>query len=216
MKKGQVYEGSVVRVDFPNKGIVCVGEETAVVKNSLPGQKVKFSVNKVRKGKAEGRLLEVTEKSPLETGRTCSLFGLCGGCTYLSLPYEEQLKVKEEQVKRLLDSVLNKQEEAWAFEGIKGSPKAYECRNKMEFSFGDEYKDGPLALGMHKRGSFYDIVTVADCEIVDADYRLILQIVRDYFAREKVSFFHRMSHEGTYVTCWYVRHPAPERFWWHW
>ena len=200
MKKGQVYEGSVVRVDFPNKGIVCVGEETAVVKNSLPGQKVKFSVNKVRKGKAEGRLLEVTEKSPLETGRTCSLFGLCGGCTYLSLPYEEQLKVKEEQVKRLLDSVLNKQEEAWAFEGIKGSPKAYEYRNKMEFSFGDEYKDGPLALGMHKRGSFYDIVTVADCEIVDADYRLILQTVRDYFAREKVSFFHRMSHEG------YLRH----------
>ena len=65
MKKGQVYEGSVVRVDFPNKGIVCVGDETAVVKNSLPGQKVKFSVNKVRKGKAEGRLLEVTEKSPL-------------------------------------------------------------------------------------------------------------------------------------------------------
>ena len=200
MKKGQVYEGSVVRVDFPNKGIVCVGEETAVVKNSLPGQKVKFSVNKVRKGKAEGRLLEVTEKSPLETGRTCSLFGLCGGCTYLSLPYEEQLKVKEEQVKRLLDSVLNKQEEAWIFEGIKGSPKAYEYRNKMEFSFGDEYKDGPLALGMHKRGSFYDIVTVADCEIVDADYRLILQSVRDYFARAKVSFFHRMSHEG------YLRH----------
>ena len=200
MKKGQVYEGSVVRVDFPNKGIVCVGEETAVVKNSLPGQKVKFSVNKVRKGKAEGRLLEVTEKSPLETGRTCSLFGLCGGCTYLSLPYEEQLKVKEEQVKRLLDRVLNKQEEAWTFEGIKGSPKAYEYRNKMEFSFGDEYKDGPLALGMHKRGSFYDIVTVGDCEIVDADYRLILQTVRDYFARAKVSFFHRMSHEG------YLRH----------
>ena len=200
MKKGQVYEGSVVRVDFPNKGIVCVGDETAVVKNSLPGQKVKFSVNKVRKGKAEGRLLEVTEKSPLETGRTCSLFGLCGGCTYLSLPYEEQLKVKEEQVKRLLDSVLNKQEEPWTFEGIKGSPKAYEYRNKMEFSFGDEYKDGPLALGMHKRGSFYDIVTVADCEIVDADYRLILQTVRDYFARAKVSFFHRMSHEG------YLRH----------
>ena len=196
MKKGQAYEGSVVRVDFPNKGIVCVGDETAVVKNSLPGQKVRFSVNKVRKGKAEGRLLEVTEKSPLETGRTCSLFGLCGGCTYLSLPYEEQLKVKEEQVKRLLDSVLDRQVESWTFEGIKGSPKEYEYRNKMEFSFGDEYKDGPLALGMHKRGSFYDIVTVADCEIVDADYRLILQAVRDYFAQAKVSFFHRLSHEG--------------------
>ena len=200
MKKGQVYEGSVVRVDFPNKGIVCVGDETAVVKNSLPGQKVKFSVNKVRKGKAEGRLLEVTEKSPLETGRTCSLFGLCGGCTYLSLPYEEQLKVKEEQVKRLLDSVLNKQEEAWIFEGIKGSPKAYEYRNKMEFSFGDEYKDGPLALGLHKRNSMYDIVPVTECKIIDEDYRKILTCVQDYAIEKELPFQHKLSHEG------YLRH----------
>ena len=47
MKKGQVYEGIVERVDFPNKGIVRVGEDTVVVKNSLPGQKVTLSVNKV-------------------------------------------------------------------------------------------------------------------------------------------------------------------------
>ena len=197
MKKGQVYEGSVVRVDFPNKGIVCVGEETAVVKNSLPGQKVKFSVNKVRKGKAEGRLLEVTEKSPLETGRTCSLFGLCGGCTYLSLPYEEQLKVKEEQVKRLLDSVLNKQEEAWAFEGIKGSPKAYEYRNKMEFSFGDEEKDGDLALGMRKRMSYYEVVTLKDCNIVDADYLRIIEGTLQFFQERKVPFYHKARHDGS-------------------
>ena len=59
MKKGQVYEGYVERVDFPNKGIIKVGEETCVVKMSLPGQKVQFCVNKVRKGKAEARLLEV-------------------------------------------------------------------------------------------------------------------------------------------------------------
>ncbi len=200
MKKGQVYEGIVERVDFPNKGIVKVGEDTVVVKNSLPGQKVKLSVNKVRKGKAEGRLLEVMEKSPLETGHPCSYFGVCGGCTYLSLPYEEQLSIKEAQVKKLLDSVLNRQEQAYLWEGIKGSPKAYEYRNKMEFSFGDEYMGGPLALGMHKRGSFYDIVTVDDCKIVDADYRLILKTVRDFFANQKVTFFHRLRHEG------YLRH----------
>lgn len=200
MKKGQVYEGFTQRVDFPNKGIVSVGEETAVVKNSLPGQKVRFLVNKVRKGKAEGRLLEIVEKSSIETADTCSLFGLCGGCTYLSLPYEEELRIKEAQVKRLLDSVLNRQDAPWTYEGIKASPVAYEYRNKMEFSFGDECKDGPLTLGMHKRGSFYDIVSVADCKIVDADYRLILQTVQDYFAERDVSFFHRLTHEG------YLRH----------
>ncbi len=200
MKKGQVYEGVVERVDFPGKGIVRVGEETAVVKMCLPGQKIRFSVSKVRKGKAEGRFLEVVEKSPLETGHPCSHFGLCGGCTYLSLPYEEQLAIKEGQVKRLLDGVLTGRQGDWVFEGIKGSPQEYEYRNKMEFSFGDEYKDGPLALGMHKRGSFYDLVTVEDCRIVDVDYRLILKTVRQYFADLDVSFFHRLSHVG------YLRH----------
>ncbi len=196
MKKGQVYEGIVERVDFPNKGVVRVGEDTVIVKNSLPGQKVKLGVNKVRKGKAEGRLLEVVEKSPLECGRTCSHFGVCGGCTYLSFPYEEQLRIKEDQVKRLLDPVLKQQEKPYVWEGIKGSPQAYEYRNKMEFSFGDEYKDGPLALGMHKRGSFYDVVTVDDCEIVDEDYRLILQTVLAYFTEKQVGFYHRLQHVG--------------------
>ena len=200
MKKGQVIEATVERVDFPNKGIVDTGEGTVIVKNSLPGQKIKLSVNKVRKGKAEGRLLEVMEKSPMETGHPCSHFGVCGGCTYLSLPYAEQLKIKEGQVKRLLDGVLSRQERSWSWEGIKGSPVEYEYRNKMEFSFGDEMKDGPLSLGMHKRGSFYDVVTVETCKIVDSDYRLILKTVRDYFAERNTSYFHRLRHEG------YLRH----------
>ena len=106
MKKGQVIEGIVQRVDFPNKGIVACEEGTCVVKNALPGQKVKCAVNKVRKGKAEGRLLEVIEASPLETGSPCPHFGSCGGCTYISLPYEEQLRIKEEQVRKLMDSVF--------------------------------------------------------------------------------------------------------------
>jgi len=196
MKKGQVCVGIVECVDFPNKGIVKVGEETCVVKNSLPGQKIELGINKVRKGKAEGRLLQVLEASPLETGTPCSHFGVCGGCTYLSLPYEEQLRIKSGQVKKLLDQVLNRQEVPYVWEGIKGSPKAYEYRNKMEFSFGDERKDGPLSLGMHKRGSFYDVVYVDDCKIVDQDYRSILQITLQYFQDKKVTFYHRLRHEG--------------------
>ncbi len=194
MKKGQVYEGVVERVDFPNKGIVKVDGETCVVKNSLPGQKIRFGVNKVRKGKAEARLLEVMEKSPLETGAPCSHFGVCGGCTYLSLPYDTQLDIKEKQVKKLLDTVLKDGEYVW--EGIKGSPKEYEYRNKMEFSFGDEVKDGPLSLGMHKRGSFYDVVHVANCKIVDGDYRLILNSTLEYFKEHETSFYHRLRHTG--------------------
>ena len=200
MKKGQMIEGVVERVEFPNKGIIRCEEGNCIVKNVLPGQKVTCRIQKVRKGRAEGRLLEIVEKSSLETGEVCPHFGVCGGCTSLSLPYEEQLRMKEEQVKRLLDPVLKRQERAYVYEGIKGSPIPRGYRNKMEFSFGDEVKDGPLALGMHKRGSFYDIVTVSDCQIVDEDYRKILCCTRMYFAERKVSFYHRLHHKG------YLRH----------
>jgi len=195
VKKGQEYTGRVERTDFPNKGIVYVeGEDKkVVVKDALPGQTVRFMVNKTRKDKCEGRLLEVVERADNETAQPlCAHFGECGGCSYQTLPYEEQLKLKASQVKALIDEVCKDYE----FEGIKGSPIQWEYRNKMEFSFGDEFKDGPLALGMHKKGSFYDIVTVRDCRIVDEDYRKILACVLDHMAERNVTYHHKMSHKG--------------------
>ncbi len=195
MKKGQVYEGIVGKIQFPNKAQVSVeGEEkNAIVKNAITGQKVRFSVNKVKKGKCEGRLLEILEASPFEIKENvCSHYGICGGCLYQSIPYEEQLKIKEGQVLELLNSVVPNFE----FEGIQGSPVEDGYRNKMEFSFGDERKDGPLSLGMHKRGSFYDIVTVNDCRIADADFRAILTATLQYFQKAQTPFYHKMRHEG--------------------
>ena len=198
MKKGQEYTGIVEKVDFPNKGIVLVDGERAIVKNTVPGQKVRFLVNKVRKGKCEGRLLEVVEKSPLETIEVpCVHFGECGGCTYQTVPYEEQLKMKSAQVKKMLDDVIPYE---YDYQGIKGSPVEYGYRNKMEFSFGDEFKDGPLALGMHKRGSFYDIVATDKCKIVDEDYNAILTAVLNLCSERKLPFLHKMTHAG------YLRH----------
>lgn len=200
MKKGQIAEGNVTTVEFPNKGIVMTDEgERVIVKNTIPGQRVSFAVNKVRKGKAEGRLLETVKKSPRETADTCRHFGQCGGCTYQSLPYEEQLKIKETQVRGMIEQAIG---DACAYEflPIRHSPRVLAYRNKMEFSFGDEYKDGPLALGMHKRGSFYDIVTVEDCRIVDGDFRAILMATLAYFREQEIFFYHRLRHTG------YLRH----------
>lgn len=200
MKKGQILEGIVKRVDFPNKGVVRVREENGeegvcIVKNVLPGQRISLCVQKKRGGKAEGRLLEVLERAENEVESPCPHFGLCGGCLYQGLSYEEQCRLKEEQVKRLLDPVLSRQGE-WRFEGIKQSPAVYGYRNKMEFTFGDEVKDGPLSAGLHKRGGFYDILTVSGCLIMDEDYRRILAAVREYFDGLGLPFFHRLRHTG--------------------
>ena len=200
MKKGQVSEGFVERVDFPNKGVVRFAEENGeegvcFVKNVLPGQRVSFRVQKKRNGRMQGQLLKVLEKAENEVGSPCPHFGLCGGCLYQNLSYEDQCALKSGQVKRLLDVVLCKQE-AWSFETIKPSPAIYGYRNKMEFTFGDEVKDGPLSVGLHKRGGFYDILTVFGCLIMDEDYRKILTAVRDYFENTGLPFFHRLRHTG--------------------
>lgn len=199
MKKGQIYEGIIESVTFPNKCQIEIDGKKVIVKNGIPGQKVRFLVNKVRKGKAEGRILEVLERSPKECEPACVHFADCGGCTYQNLPYEEQLKLKEQQVRALLEDAVRGQY-AYAFDGIKESPRRYEYRNKMEFSFGDEVKDGPLALGMHKQGSFYDIVTVHDCRITDEDFRKILTETLQYFQKKRVPFYRKMQHTG------YLRH----------
>lgn len=127
----------------------------------------------------------------------CKHFGMCGGCTYRDMPYEEQLKMKEETVKELLGDYMD---EDCVWDGILSSPEIYGYRNKMEFSFGDSRKDGDLELGMHRKGSFYDIVSVTDCKIVDEDYRKILSETISYFREKGVSYHHRKSHQG------YLRH----------
>lgn len=200
MKKGMVYEGTISRVDFPNKGIVYIPEEDryVTVKNGMPGQKIRFVINKFKKGNAEGRLLEVLEKSPLETREpVCSIFPACGGCMYQTMPYEEQIRMKEGQIRRIMDEAVHGE---YIFEGVKSSPKEFGYRNKMEFSFGDEYKDGPLSLGLHKKGSTYDILTASDCRLVHEDMNKILICVLEYFQKGNVCYYRKMQHEG------YLRH----------
>ena len=199
MKKGVEYTGVVTKIAFPNKGEVDCGEDgIASVKGTLPGQKVKFVVSKKRSGKAQGRLKEIIEKSPMEDVEpNCPHFGDCGGCSYQTMSYENQLKLKEDMVRGILDNAIKGD---YQFEGILGSPVQWGYRNKMEFSFGDQFKDGPLALGMHKKNSFHDIVTVDNCKIVDKDYNIILRCVLDYCAKKELPFYHKLRHEG------YVRH----------
>ena len=197
MKKGQIYEGVVEELKFPNKGIVVSQGEKVMVKNCIPGQKISFRLTRKRRGKLEGRLIEILELSPAETrDKACSIFGDCGGCSYHRIPYEDQLKLKESQVLKLLDQVC----EDYEYEGILASPDEWHYRNKMEYSFGDDEKDGPLTLGLHKRARFYDIITADDCAIVDNDYNKILRCVLDYFTEVGVDYYHKMARKG------YLRH----------
>ena len=113
MKKGEIYEGMIETIEFPNKGIVWVKDESAgetvrvIVKNGMPGQKVRFQINKKRKNRCEGRLLEVLEKSEREVREpVCDAFPACGGCMYQTMAYKDQLSMKAGQVRALIEDAL--------------------------------------------------------------------------------------------------------------
>ena len=212
MKKGNIYEGVVKKVEFPNKAYVDVIEKDengneqktlTLVKGALPGQKIKFRAKKVRKDKSQGILLEVTEKSPLETAEPmCCRFGKCGGCSYQTLPYEKQLELKKNQVLDIIDTVYKTLDSSlgikkdYIYDGILPSPEIKGYRNKMEFSFGDEYKGGPLTLGLHKKGSVHDIVNASGCQIVDDDYSKVIDCIVEYFREKQVPHYNKNTHQG--------------------
>lgn len=117
----------------------------------------------------------------------------CGGCLYQGIDYEEQRNLKGKEVLRLMKQ---KGISTDIFRGIEGSPQLYRYRNKMEYTFGDEVKGGPMTLGMHKRGQFMSVVTVDECQLVDEDFNRILQAVLDFAEQRGYSFYHKKSHRG--------------------
>ena len=138
----------------------------------------------------------------------CPLYGRCGGCRYDGSSYSNELTRKEEQLKQLFLPVLGPDFFiSPAYEGMLGSPVDRGYRNKMEFSFGNQEKDGPLTLGLHQKKSFFNILPVEDCRIVHPDLNRITAAVQAFFRREGVSFYHKKTHQGL------LRHLVLRRSW---
>ncbi|MCR5452277.1 MAG: 23S rRNA (uracil-5-)-methyltransferase RumA, partial [Lachnospiraceae bacterium] len=222
MKKGQIAIGKVLYSEFPNMGVVLADtvegvpvndteqEEVLIrVKNTIPGQRVEVRLVKKRNGSWRGNLQNVIEKSKEETKpgeEDCDFYGLtvfsdkpyCGSCLYRTLPYEEELKIKSDQIKRLLSPVIPDFD--YVFEGVTGTKKTDHYRNKMELSFGDDRPGGELLLGLHRRGSMYDIISCSGCKLMHPDMDKARRITESFFRESQIPYLHKRTHEG------YLRH----------
>ena len=192
MKKGQELTLKIERMKYPNVGIGISDGQDVRVKNGIKGQTLLCRVSKKRGGKIEARALEVVERANFEQASFCEHFNICGGCMLQTLDYQNQLMLKREMVENLLheagyDVQINQ---------VIESPKPFEYRNKMEFSFGDAYKDGPLTLGMHKKGHHHDVVDVPFCHLVDQDFRVIQVAVLNYAKTEGLLKYNKRLNEG--------------------
>lgn len=222
MKKGDIVEGIIDEYSFPNKGSFIHIEDNpqaeggkierkVTVKGTLPGQTVRARIKKKKEGKAEAVLLDTVKKSPLETKKPmCNHFYSCGGCTYQTISYSNQLKLKEQMVKDVLKDVIDfgsrekksegeepeKKENGFVWEGIFASPDQFRYRNKMEFTFGDEEKYGPLTLGLHRQYSSHDILGIDSCAIVSPTWNEILKYTQKFYRKLGVPHYNKKTHTG--------------------
>lgn len=193
MKRRDIIEFEVDKMEFGGTSVTKIENRDVSMKGGITGQRVKAIVQKTKSGKADVKMMELLENSPIETQTPCKHFNQCGGCSILSVPYEKQLEIKERQV---LDLFLQQDLIGFEFLGIQGSPLNKLYRNKMEYTFGDEVKGGPLTLGLHKKGRHIDILTVDGCFLVDNDFISVLTSTVKYFDEKELPYYRTMSHQG--------------------
>lgn len=194
MRKGEQLTIEIVDVKFPNKPYGLFENKKVYPKsNCIPGQVITGRIRKLKKDRIELGNVEVIQKAENQIEPECIHFELCGGCTYQHLSYKDQLELKERQIKKLFNE---KHIDSENFMGIIPSKNQFAYRNKMELTFGNAEKDGPLTLGLHKRGSFYDIINIDGCKLMDEDFVKITNFTIDFFKKENLNFYHKMKHEG--------------------
>ena len=196
MAKKTIHELYIDHLRYPSKGIAFLAGENGTaevaVNNTLPGQTVTAECVRKKK-KIIGRAVAVTKPAPQEIPAICPSFGVCGGCTFLNIPYEYELELKKQAVLRLLKDYAPPQVD------IVPSPTAAGYRNKMEFSFGDteNAENAALSLGIRNRNRYYEVTQPQQCVLVNQDFMDIVAATLRFFSQTAETFYHRVRHTGS-------------------
>lgn len=197
---------TITDVAAEGKAVAKVNELVIFVPYVVPGDVVDLQVKRKKNHYAEAVAVKFHEKSPLRTEPFCSHFGVCGGCKWQCLSYEEQLKYKQKQVFDNLTRIGKVEQPE--FRPILGSEKTRFYRNKLEFTFSnkrwlteEEVKqdvkyDQMNAVGFHIPGAFDKVLAIDKCWLQDDISNQIRNAVRDYAYAHDFPFFDLRTQEG--------------------
>jgi 23S rRNA (uracil1939-C5)-methyltransferase len=191
------------------KSLARINGRVVFVPLTVPGDRVKARVSRVRKKYLEAEIMEVLEESSLRVAPQCSHFGDCGGCKWQQVGYPSQLEFKRQQVVDALERIGGFQN--IAVSPVVGAESEYFYRNKMEFSFGPMWlsksefqearpdrEDGPsnLALGLHPSQLFSKVIDVQNCFLQSELSNRILRTVRRFVLMHGLDFYSTTTHSG--------------------
>jgi len=196
---------TIIDVAAEGKAIAKIDDMVVFVQHVIPGDIVDLQITKKRKKHMEANVVKFHEYSPIRIKPFCDHFGVCGGCKWQPLPYAEQLKYKQKQVKDTLTRVGHI--ELPELMPILGSEKTEYYRNKLEFTFSnkrwltkEEINDDTIqqtsALGFHVPRMFDKIVDINKCYLQDDPSNPVRNFIREYAFANDLPFFDIKSHEG--------------------
>jgi len=195
---------TITDVAAEGKSLARINDMVVFVPWAVPGDIVDLQVTRKKHSFCEARIIRIIEKSPLRINPQCSHFGVCGGCKWQNLPYEEQLKFKQNQVMQQLRRIGHI--ELPECSPILGSVKQYEYRNKLDFGCSnkqwltdEELKAGvPFkpSIGFHISGAFDKVLPISKCHLMDDLNNRIRNFINDYAQKNDISFYDLRAQHG--------------------
>ena len=194
------YEAvEITDVAAEGNSIARVNDMVVFIPYGVPGDVVDIKVDKKKKSYAEAHIEKVVTPSPIRVEPRCEHFGTCGGCRWQHLPYEFQLKCKQQQVKDALERIAKV--DIPEIRPILGSKNIWEYRNKMEYTFsnkcwltyeqmrsGEEFPDRNAA-GFHIPGAFDKVLDINKCHLQDDFGNRLRLFIKDYGKQHGYSFY---------------------------
>ena len=174
-KPGDTLSLEIDALAYGGRGLARSDGFVVFVSGAVPGDHVRALVTRRKSGYAEARLVEIERPSADRVPGRCPHLGDCGGCAWQTLDYGKQLAAKQSQVLESLDHIGGLG--GFEVEPIVGMDDPWRYRNKMEYSFG-EY-EGALVLGLHRRGSWREVVEIDDCHLAPAEINDVRRAVAE-------------------------------------
>ncbi|MDA9573119.1 23S rRNA (uracil(1939)-C(5))-methyltransferase RlmD [Flavobacteriaceae bacterium] len=207
-KKNKEFNNiTIERVGSKGKSIGTADDgKTIIIEGGAPGDLVNILTTKQRKSYYQGKITEFHKYSDIRTTPKCEHFGICGGCKWQHIKYEEQLKFKEVEVKNNLLRIGNLT--LPKITPIKGAANNYFYRNKMEYSFSDsrwlsleEIKSKKIikeknALGFHIPGMWNKVVDINKCWLQEDITNTLRNSIKDFSIKNNIPFFNHSSQTG--------------------
>jgi 23S rRNA (uracil1939-C5)-methyltransferase len=205
LKVNDIIELEISGLGYEGNGIGRINDFVIFVKYTVPGDKVRTTVKKVKKNYAEGIISEILSPSSLRADPQCEHFGACNGCKMQNITYDYQLRVKRQNVKNALEKIG--ESSGIEIPEVLGSDDIYYYRNKLEFSFSNnkwltesdydsEANDKSFALGFHMPGFTDKVLDIKKCYLQSENSNKTLHLTRDFFKSKKATIYTTKTHTG--------------------